>query len=62
MKAVKNPFTNPLANNWVVYKDSKNNFYTEVASGKYLAVAEFQQFDDNGNVNYVFVFGKNAKN
>lgn len=61
MKKVSNPFTNPLANNWDIFKGNDGNYYTNVGYDKYLAIHECQVFDDYGNVSYVFVYGERAK-
>ena len=61
MKKVLNPFTNPTANNWDIYKGSDNNYYTTVGHDKYIAIHECQVFNDFGDVSYVFIFGDKAK-
>lgn len=61
MKLIKNPFTNPIASNWNVYRGDDYNYYIIVGHDKYLAVHECQVFDDYGNVSYLFVFGNRAK-
>lgn len=62
MKKIKNPFTNPIANNWEIYQgETDGNYYIITGYDKFLAVDEKQVFDDNGNVSYNFIYGERAK-
>jgi hypothetical protein len=61
MTKVRNPFTNPIANDWNIYKGDNGDYYIITGYDKYLAVHECQIFDDYGNVSYLFVYGNRAK-